>query len=82
MKAMLPTVSKKHLFNCCIEYHIPFSLFEKRFGLPKPGRPNSGTAWRGNFYSCGGPKPHYGNWAPFRDRPKTHSGRSVGYPGR
>ena len=47
-----------------VEYHIPFALFEQRFGA---GRPATGQNWRANFYACGGSRPHYGNWAPLKE---------------
>jgi hypothetical protein len=46
-----------------VEYHVPWSLFDKHFGVPAPA---SGTVWRGNFYKCGDhtSHPHWGSWAP------------------
>ena len=47
-----------------VEYHVPFELFGRYFvDLP---RPTAGTAWKGNFYKCGGQTshPHWGTWAP------------------
>lgn len=46
-----------------IEYHLPFSLFEKYFGS---SRPRPGTMWRANFYKCADhtSHPHWGSWAP------------------
>jgi hypothetical protein len=51
-----------------VEYHVPWSLFEKYFGVVKP---TSGTRWRANFYKCGDATshPHWGSWAPV-DVPK------------
>ena len=45
-----------------VEYHVPWALFAKHFDTPTP--PTGGTVWTANFYKCGGPKPHYGNWSP------------------
>ena len=53
-----------------VEYHVPWSLFEKHFG---PVTPTAGTAWRANFYKCGDrtSHPHWGSWAPV-DSPKPN----------
>ena len=55
-----------------VEYHVPWSLFEKHFG---PVTPRSGTVWRANFYKCGDKTshPHWGSWAPVDSpRPNFH----------
>ena len=55
-----------------VEYHVPWSLFEKHFG---PVTPRAGTAWRANFYKCGDQTshPHWGSWAPVdAPRPNFH----------
>ena len=46
-----------------VEYHVPWSLFHKHFGIEIP---QSGTSWRGNFYKCGDATshPHWASWAP------------------
>lgn len=46
-----------------IEYHLPFALFGKYFGI---ARPQPGTTWRANFYKCADhtSHPHWGSWAP------------------
>ena len=47
-----------------VEYHIPFTLFQKYFDAAIP--PTSGASWKGNFYKCGDKTshPHWGTWAP------------------
>ena len=55
-----------------VEYHVPWSLFEKHFG---PVTPSAGAAWRANFYKCGDrtSHPHWGSWAPVDSpRPNFH----------
>lgn len=55
-----------------VEFHVPWSLFEKHFGVQ---RPVAGTVWRGNFYKCGDhtSHPHWGSWAPMQTpRPGFH----------
>ena len=49
--------------NWCVEYHVPWSLFDQHFGVKAPV---PGTVWRGNFYKCGDhtSHPHWGSWAP------------------
>ena len=46
-----------------VEVHLPWSLFEKHFGVERPGPT---TVWRGNFYKCGDrtSHPHWGAWSP------------------
>lgn len=46
-----------------VEYHLPFALFTKYFGI---SRPQAGTTWRANFYKCADhtSHPHWGSWAP------------------
>lgn len=48
-----------------VEFHVPWSLFEKHLGVQRPG---AGTVWRGNFYKCGDhtSHPHWGSWAPMQ----------------
>ena len=55
-----------------VEYHVPWSLFEKHFG---PVTPGAGSVWRANFYKCGDrtSHPHWGSWAPVDSpRPNFH----------
>ncbi len=55
-----------------VEYHVPWSLFEKHFG---PVTPSAGAVWRANFYKCGDrtSHPHWGSWAPVDSpRPNFH----------
>ncbi len=55
-----------------IEYHIPFALFAKYFGLCPP---QAGARWRANFYKCADhtSHPHWGSWAPVdTPRPNFH----------
>ena len=57
----------------CIEYHVPWSLFTKHFGVAAP--PDAGTVWRCNFYKCADQTshPHWGAWAPVgTTRPDFH----------
>jgi hypothetical protein len=46
----------------CLEFFIPFSLFESKVG---PVSPVSGRAWRANLYKCGDDTshPHWAAWA-------------------
>jgi hypothetical protein len=55
-----------------VEYHLPFVLFERYFGVEPP---RAGTVWRGNFYKCADATshPHWGSWAPVGGaRPNFH----------
>ena len=44
--------------------YIPFTLIEKEFDSVK--LPESGTVWRGNFYTCadGTSHPRWASWSP------------------
>lgn len=55
-----------------IEYHVPFSLFEKYAGNISHEK---GDQWRANFYKCGDQTshPHWGSWAPVNtEKPNFH----------
>lgn len=54
-----------------IAYRVPFALFEAYVG---PLSITSGTAWRGNFFKCGGDPTHahWGSWAPIGDALNFH----------
>lgn len=47
----------------CLEFFIPFSLFESKVG---PVSPVTGRSWRANLYKCGDETshPHWAAWAP------------------
>ena len=54
------------------EYHVPWELFAKHFGVSTP---QPGTTWRANFYKCGDrtSHPHWGSWSPVdTPRPNFH----------
>lgn len=55
----------------CIEYFIPFAIFEHYLG---PLGPVSGQVWRGNFYKCADrtSRPHWLSWAPMGPERNFH----------
>ena len=64
--ASLPKVIETEIVgptDWSVEFHVPGTLFEKHFGVQRPG---PGSVWRGNFYKCGDhtSHPHWGSWAP------------------
>ena len=66
MTATLPKIVEPELTeptSWSVEYHVPWALFEKYFGIKRPG---PGDTWRGNFYKCGDrtSHPHWGSWSP------------------
>jgi hypothetical protein len=61
----------------CIEYFVPFSVFERHVG-PLGSVP--GQAWRANFYKCADQSshPHWGAWAPIGEELSFHQPRFFG----
>lgn len=55
----------------CIEYFIPFAIFEHYLG---PLGPIPGQVWRGNFYKCADQtsRPHWLSWAPMGSELNFH----------
>ena len=75
MAATLPKIVEPELTDptdWSVEYHVPWSLFEKYFDVAPP---EPGLIWRGNFYKCGDrtSHPHWGSWSPVdTPRPSFH----------
>ena len=55
----------------CIEYFVPFSLFEPWVG---PLGTIAGQSWRANFYKCADKSshPHWASWAPLGEQLSFH----------